>query len=189
MVKETTEETTKEDQTLDGDLIIDKIVKIVVLRDTTQLIAGLQLMETGEDDDKKTIGYYLHSPCILSTTKADDGNLDATMYPWIPGSKDRIVPIAANQVTTIVEPLDQLVEMYVKNILEPTIRKMEKENTDPVTGMNNAVMPSNDGGPPIYQPNVLKENEIFDREQTQAPEQTNGQDNQNSSTDESTDSD
>jgi len=182
-------ETTKEDQTLDGDLIIDKIVKIVVLRENAQLICGLQLMETGEGDNKKTIGYYLHSPCILSTSKTDDGNLDATMYPWIPGSKDRIVPIAANQVATIVEPIDQLVEMYVKNILEPTMRKMEEELSDPVYGMNQALNDSNNGGPPIYQPNTLKENEIFDRQQTQAPEQTNGQDNQDSSTDESTDSD
>tara|TARA_B100001996_G_C18440762_1_gene508330 strand:+ start:170 stop:706 length:537 start_codon:yes stop_codon:yes gene_type:complete len=178
MAKETVEKTTKEDQTADGDLIIDRIVKIVVLRENAQLICGLQIMESGEGDDKKTIGYYLHSPCILSTSKTDEGNLDATMYPWIPGSKDRIVPIAANQVATIVDPIDQLVEMYVKNILEPTMRKMEENVSDPVYGMSNAVQDSSNGGPPIYQPNTVKNSEVF-----------NGQDNQDSSTDESADSD
>jgi hypothetical protein len=131
------------------DLVVDQITKIVILKDSTQLITGLQLMEVGEGDDKKTIGYYLHSPCILTTTRTDDGSIDATMFPWIPGSKDRIVPIPAGHVTTIVEPLSNLVEMYVQNILVPSIKEREMEgiNSSGLTDSDNA-------GPPIYQPNV-----------------------------------
>ena len=128
-------------------LVVDQITRIVVLKDSTQLITGLQLMEVGEGDDKKTIGYYLHSPCVLITTRTDEGSIDASMFPWIPGSKDRIVPVPANQVTTIVEPLSNLVEMYVQNILVPAIKANEKE-------VESAIKESSNGGPPIYQPNL-----------------------------------
>tara|TARA_B100001250_G_C19669246_1_gene730709 strand:+ start:311 stop:844 length:534 start_codon:yes stop_codon:yes gene_type:complete len=131
------------------DLIVDQITKIVVLKDSTQLITGLQLMEVGEGDDKKTIGYYLHSPCVLITTRTDDGSIDASMFPWIPGSKDRIVPIPASQVTTIVEPLSNLVEMYVQNILVPSIKERERENSN-----STGLIDSDNAGPPIYQPNL-----------------------------------
>ena len=131
------------------DLIVDQITRIVILKDSTQLITGLQLMEVGEGDDKKTIGYYLHSPCILTTSRTDDGSIDASMFPWIPGSKDRIVPIPANQVTTVVEPLSNLVEMYVQNILVPSIKEREKESLN-----SSAIKETDNGGPPIYQPNL-----------------------------------
>ena len=152
----TDNETTTEnnEQVVDdgNDLVIDQIIRIVILSSTVQIICGLQPMEVGEGDNKKTIGYYLHTPCVLTTSRADDGSVDASMTPWIPGSKDRVVPVALGQVTTVVEPLHNLTEMYVQNILVPTIES--KEST-----AGNAIPDAldNSGTVPIYQPNHIKE--------------------------------
>lgn len=136
-----------------NDLVIDQIIRIVILSSTVHIICGLQPMEIGEGDNKKTIGYYLHTPCVLTTSRADDGSVDASMTPWIPGSKDRIVPVSLGQVTTVVEPLDNLTEMYVQNILVPTIQAKESNAA-------NVASPDaldNSGNVPIYQPNLVKE--------------------------------
>jgi len=149
------ETTTKNNEQVvdDGnDLVIDQIIRIVILSSTVQIICGLQPMEIGEGDNKKTIGYYLHTPCVLTTSRADDGSVDASMTPWIPGSKDRVVPVALGQVTTVVEPLHNLTEMYVQNILVPTIES--KESTS-VNAIPDAL--DNSGTVPIYQPNHIKE--------------------------------
>tara|TARA_B100000287_G_scaffold118891_1_gene110784 strand:- start:1004 stop:1477 length:474 start_codon:yes stop_codon:yes gene_type:complete len=148
--------TENNEQVEDDDLIIDQIIRIVVLTSQVQIICGLQIMETGEDDNKKTIGYYLHTPCVLTTSRADDGSVDASMSPWIPGSKDRVVPISLNQVTTIVEPLENLADMYVQNILVPTIQARENGAGDVSKhhALNNEGV---DSVVPIYQPNHIKE--------------------------------
>ena len=148
---ETTTESNEQVVDDENDLIIDQIIRIVILSSQVQLICGLQLMETGDGDDKRTIGYYLHTPCVLTTSRADDGSVDASMSPWIPGSKDRVVPIALSQVTTIVEPLDNLTEMYVQNILVPTIESKESRAVDEPDALDSS------GVVPIYQPNHIKE--------------------------------
>ena len=147
-----TAENNNEVEEREDDLVIDQIIRIVILSSTVQLICGLQSMEIGEGDNKKTIGYYLHTPCVLTTTRADDGSVDASMTPWIPGSKERVVPVALGQVTTVVEPLHNLTEMYVQNILVPTIQAKEdkaKDTTPDALDENGPV--------PIYQPNHIKE--------------------------------
>ena len=148
---ETTTESNEQVVDDENDLIIDQIIRIVILSSQVQLICGLQLMETGDGDDKRTIGYYLHTPCVLTTSRADDGSVDASMSPWIPGSKDRVVPIALSQVTTIVEPLDNLTEMYVQNILVPTIESKESRAVDEADALDSSCVV------PIYQPNHIKE--------------------------------
>jgi hypothetical protein len=137
----------------DNDVIIDRIIRIVVLSSNIQIICGLQLMETEEGDRKKTIGYYLHTPCVLTTSRADDGGVDASMTPWIAGSKDRVVPIALGQVTTIVEPLHNLADMYVQNILVPTIEANKVADSDP----SKPQALDETGAVPLYQPNLVRE--------------------------------
>tara|TARA_B100000945_G_C20206130_1_gene513820 strand:- start:58 stop:525 length:468 start_codon:yes stop_codon:yes gene_type:complete len=147
-----TAENNNEVEEREDDLVIDQIIRIVILSSTVQLICGLQSMEIGEGDNKKTIGYYLHTPCVLTTTRADDGSVDASMTPWIPGSKERVVPVALGQVTTVVEPLHNLTEMYVQNILVPTIQAKEDKAKDATPDA------LDESGPvPIYQPNHIKE--------------------------------
>ena len=110
-----------------------ELIKIVVLKGGLQLICCLKNMEiTGDDpeDKPRVIGYYLHSPCIVETSKTETGELDASMQPWIPSTKDRVIPITAEQVITIVNPVDVMSEMYMKNILEPSLLAGEKEQEE-----------------------------------------------------------
>ena len=110
-----------------------ELIKIVVLKGGIQLISCVRNMEiTGDDpdDQPRVIGYYLHSPCIVETSKTKDGDLDASMQPWIPSTKDRVIPITAEQVITIVEPVDVMSEMYMKNILEPSLIAGEAEQNE-----------------------------------------------------------
>ena len=147
-----TTENNNEVEEREDDLVIDQIIRIVILSSTVQIICGLQPMEIGEGDNKKTIGYYLHTPCVLTTSRADDGSVDASMTPWIPGSKDRVVPVALGEVTTVVEPLHNLTEMYVQNILIPTIESKEASASDA------SPTELDETGPvPIYQPNHVKD--------------------------------
>lgn len=110
-----------------------ELIKIVVLKGGIQLISCVRNMEIcgdDPDDQARVIGYYLHSPCIVETSKTKDGDLDASMQPWIPSTKDRVIPITAEQVITIVEPVDVMSEMYMKNILEPSLLAGEKEQEE-----------------------------------------------------------
>ena len=148
-----TAENNNEVEEREDDLVIDQIIRIVILSSTVQIICGLQPMEIGEGDNKKTIGYYLHTPCVLTTSRADDGSVDASMTPWIPGSKDRVVPVALGQVTTVVEPLHNLTEMYVQNILVPTIESKEAK----ASAFDEPDALDTSGVVPIYQPNHVKD--------------------------------
>ena len=40
------------------------------------------------------------------------------MFPWCPLTKQEKIPISADWVVTIVDPIDKITEMYTKEVLE-----------------------------------------------------------------------
>ena len=149
-------------------------IKLSVLKSGEQIIAWTQDLLSSEElsssDPKYQIGYKLVRPCIVEATtqkpKTSKGTIKksgykVTLTPWLPLCKTDPICIPMDVILTQVAPVDALKTMYMEDV-----------------GMNESGMLS------IEPPNLPS-----NTTQTQAPEQTNGQDNQDSSTDESTDSD
>ncbi len=92
-------------------------VKLILLKSGEDVIANIKEM-IFED---KTIGYFLENPCSVKVFASD--NDDKTKIPckiqltsWIPLTSDKEVPIPSDWVVTMVEPIFQLKDMYLKNL-------------------------------------------------------------------------
>ena len=150
-------------------------IKLSVLKTGEQIIAWTQDLLSSEEltdaDPKYQIGYKLVRPCIVECStqkpKTSKGSVKksgykVTLTPWLPLCKTDPICIPMDVILTQVAPVDALQNMYMEDV------GMNESGMILATEESN--LPSN-------------------TEQTQAPEQTNGQDNQDSSTVESTDSD
>ena len=99
-------------------------VKLAILKSGEDIIADIKEMVVGEGDDKKVVGYFLTRACgislsneILKTDDADTDSYKLKLFPWCPLTKDDVIPLAADWVVTIVEPIDKLKQMYEKKVL------------------------------------------------------------------------
>ena len=99
-------------------------VKLAILKSGEDIIADIKEMVVGEGDDRKVVGYFLTRACGISLSneilKSDDADTDSyklKLFPWCPLTKDDVIPLAADWVVTIVEPIDKLREMYETQVL------------------------------------------------------------------------
>ena len=102
-------------------------IKLLLLKSGEDVIADITEMGTGDEKDRRVVGYFLNKPCII---KMRDPNVLAeepegptkagvavSLYPWMPLSKEETIPIAADWLITMVEPIDKLKQMYVEDIV------------------------------------------------------------------------
>ena len=101
-------------------------VKLFLLKSGEDIITDAEEMFFGEGENRRVVGYYLKDPCTIrmkkeSVVSEDDTERKAqvgiSLFPWIPLTKDSVVPVAADWVITITEPVDNLKELYVKDVL------------------------------------------------------------------------
>ena len=116
-------------------------VKLLLLKSGEDIISDVQEMVTKDpNDSEKTlvIGYFLKKPCVVKLRDASlavqqdtkKGNsYNVTMYPWIPLTNDKIIPLTAEWVITIVNPADQVKKMYEEDIL-PDGKTNENSSTN-----------------------------------------------------------
>lgn len=98
-------------------------IKLILLKSGEDIISEVNEMVI---EDGRKIGYYLEKPCIVkiknfsSEEKEEkkEAKINLVLYPWMPLSKDKNIPIPLDWVVTIVEPVDKLVDMYKKDVLE-----------------------------------------------------------------------
>ena len=115
-------------------------IKLVLLKSGEDIIADVVEMTIGDPDSKenppRVIGYYLGRPCVIKlkdvTDLGNEGNeykqgYNVSLFPWCPLSKEDQIPITADWMITMVEPVTKLVEMYNEDIVKPAVQK-EKEN-------------------------------------------------------------
>ena len=96
-------------------------IKLLLLKSGEDVIADVKEMVV----EDKVVGYILHYPArakLLGDTYIKDG-MDSTPFklqltPWMPLSKDKKVPLVADWVVTMTDPVDQLTEMYTKGVEE-----------------------------------------------------------------------
>ena len=99
-------------------------VKLAILKSGEDIVADIKEMIVGEGDDARVVGYFLTKPCGVSLNskniKVDDekDTYQLKLFPWCPLTKQEKIPISADWVVTIVDPIDKITEMYTKEVLE-----------------------------------------------------------------------
>ena len=98
-------------------------VKLAILKSGEDIVADIKEMVVGEGDDARVVGYFLTKPCGVSLNskniKIDDekDTYQLKLFPWCPLTKQEKIPISADWVVTIVDPIDKITEMYTKEVL------------------------------------------------------------------------
>ena len=108
-------------------------VKLVLLKSGEDIVADVSEMVVGDENDKdnppRVIGYYLNRPCVVRMTDARNlpelqkGNeqkqgYSVSLFPWMPLSKEDKIPIPADWMITMVEPVTKLAQMYDEDIVK-----------------------------------------------------------------------
>lgn len=104
-------------------------IKLMLLKSGEDIISDVTEMSVGEEEERRVIGYYLYKPCVIKMRKPnvlpDEPNskekragYEISLFPWMPLSAEEIIPIPADWLITMVDPIVKLNEMYVKDVLE-----------------------------------------------------------------------
>jgi hypothetical protein len=108
-------------------------VKLLLLKSGEDVVADVQEMVVEE----KVVGYYLKYPCrvnLVSDLSETEGSSRVPskiqLLPWMPLSKDKIVPVVSDWVVTITEPIEQVVKMYTDGVKKYETRESETTSTD-----------------------------------------------------------
>ena len=107
-------------------------VRLMLLKSGEDLIADIKEMVVDEENPK-LVGYFLNKPCVIKMTPPSNvpeefdeeemkndpskASFRVTLFPWMPLSKDSIIPITKDWVITIVNPTDKLKDMYVNEVV------------------------------------------------------------------------
>ena len=102
-------------------------IKLILLKSGEDIISDVTEMCVGTEEDRQVIGYQLNKPCVV---KMADPNLikeegpkkqsgfAVSLFPWMPLTKQEDIPIPADWMITMVEPVTKLKEMYTEDIVE-----------------------------------------------------------------------
>ena len=98
-------------------------VKLAILKSGEDIVADIKEMVVGEGDDARVVGYVLTKPVGVSlnrkeiTIDGEEDKVQITLFPWCPLTKNEKIPITADWVVTIVDPIDKVKQMYEKEVL------------------------------------------------------------------------
>ena len=101
-------------------------IKLMLLKSGEDIIADVAEMAMGEEENKRVVGYFLKQPCVVKMRNPnllqEDGNskksgFEVSLFPWMPLSKEDRIPVNADWVITMVEPVYKLKEMYLKDVV------------------------------------------------------------------------
>ena len=101
-------------------------IKLMLLKSGEDVIADVTEMCVGTEENRQVIGYHLNKPCVV---KMRDPNLmeeegpkkksgfAVSLFPWMPLTKQVDIPVPADWMITMVDPIDKLKQMYVEDIV------------------------------------------------------------------------
>ena len=102
-------------------------IKLLLLKSGEDIISDVAEMAFGEDEKKRVVGYFLKQPCVVKmrnpnnakekTVGAHKSGFEVSLFPWMPLSQESTIPVAADWVITMVEPISKLKDMYVEDIV------------------------------------------------------------------------
>jgi len=91
-------------------------IKVLVLKSGEDVIADVQEMMSSSD---QVIGYFLTKPCVVKLqAKETNSDVSVRMHPWMPIAREKMIPVSADWVVTMVTPVEKILEMYQKQVLD-----------------------------------------------------------------------
>ena len=100
-------------------------VKLALLKSGEDVIADIR--EAISEETNKIVSYIFSNPYVVKLTQPqvlmEDSEQPETraynisVYPWMPLSADKVIPVPADWVVTIVEPVAKLNEMYTEDVI------------------------------------------------------------------------
>jgi hypothetical protein len=94
-------------------------IKLIKLKSGEDIITNIEEMVI----EDKTVGYFLTKPCSIKLKEYNDESGERKgykiqLFTWVPLSKDEVIPIPLDWTITIVTPVEELLEMYTKDVLK-----------------------------------------------------------------------
>ena len=102
-------------------------VKLLLLKSGEDVVADVSEMVVGEEENRRVVGYFLSKPCIVKMQQPEvlseqrnetKSGYRVSLFPWMPLSADKTIPVPADWVVTIVEPKDKLKDMYIEDVVD-----------------------------------------------------------------------
>ena len=118
-------------------------IKLMLLKSGEDIISDVTEMRVGTDDDSQVIGYQFDKPCVVKMRDpnmvSEDGpkkqsGFSVSLFPWMPLTKQKDIPVPADWMITMVEPIDKLKEMYIEDIVEYDKTNQSDSTNDDATG-------------------------------------------------------
>ena len=101
-------------------------IKLLLLKSGEDLIADVTEMAVGEDENKRVVGYFLNKPCTIKmldprTLGEEEGSkhkagFQVSLFPWMPLSKEKDIPVNPDWVVTLVDPVDEVKDSYEEKV-------------------------------------------------------------------------
>jgi hypothetical protein len=73
----------------------------------------------------------MREPTLLteeSTEEQKKSAFQVSLYPWMPLTVDKVIPVPSDWVVTIVEPIARLTQMYIEDVMN--YGKDDKDSVD-----------------------------------------------------------
>ena len=112
-------------------------VKLLLLKSGEDVIADVKEMCVGDQEKPTVVGYFLRYPCrvkLIGQESTHEGSkkqmFKPELTPWMPLSKDEMIPVVADWVVTVTEPIDVLKEAFEKGVKKNEDRKSETTVTE-----------------------------------------------------------
>lgn len=120
-----------------------------IISDIKEMVVGGNGEDGGNEEERRVIGYLLNKPCLVkmrdpsllveeTAEEQKKASYQVSLYPWMPLSKDQVIPIPSDWVVTIVEPIVKLSEMYVEDVLSRGTENNQNTSTTEQSDSNNA---------------------------------------------------
>ena len=106
-------------------------VKLLLLKSGEDVIADVTEMTSGTEGDIdrpiRVVGYFLKHACVVRVNNPpgpsqEEGtqktSLEVSLFPWMPLAKETTIPMTADWLITLVEPIDKLKKMYLEDVLD-----------------------------------------------------------------------
>ena len=101
-------------------------IKLMLLKSGEDVISDVTEMCVGTEEKRQVIGYNLNKPCVVKmrdpNLMEEDGpkkksGFAVSLFPWMPLTSQETIPVPADWLITMVEPVTNLKEMYIEDII------------------------------------------------------------------------
>ena len=114
-------------------------IKVLVLKSGEDVIADVQEMISPTTE--QVMGYFLSSPCVVKLQAKDmsaESEVSVRMHPWMPIAREKMIPINADWVVTMVTPVEKIQEMYETQVLNDGKETNQTTDSDEQSEDNNS---------------------------------------------------